>query len=343
MHTRISSTALMVGAFATCFQFPVSGTATAGLGADGKVADPREWAASVRWENDLFGGTDRFYTDGVALGVTHTGPSWVDPLVDWLPWGEGRRTVGYDLTQAMLTPADTSRPVPDLTDRPYAGILSFGISLHVAGSNSCHGLRLVAGVVGPWSFAEETQREVHRLVGSGLPEGWSHQLKNEPLLDLAYEYRHRFRMAGRREAWLLEVLPAAGGAVGNALTQLQLGGLVRFGYNVPDDFGVALVRGFGQMPPPKRGQLSEKSSDWGFSLYCGGFGNLVLQDITLDGNLWHDGPGVDKRLLVPAGGLGMSVGNRRFLAAFTYVFWGEEFNGQKEHSEFGAIALSYFF
>ncbi len=343
MHTRISSTALIVGAFATCVQFSVSGTAAAGLGSDDRVVDPREWAASVRWENDLFGGTDRFYTDGVALGVTHTGPSWVDPLVDWLPWGEGRRTVGYDLTQAMLTPADTSRSVPDPTDRPYAGILSFGISLHVAGSNSCHGLRLVAGVVGPWSFAEETQREVHRLVGSGLPEGWSHQLKNEPLLDLAYEYRHRFRMAGRREAWLLEILPSAGGAVGNALTQLQLGGLVRFGYNVPDDFGVTLVRGLGQMPPPRRRQLSEKDADWGFSVYCGGFGNLVLQDITLDGNLWHDGPGVDKRPLVPAGGLGMSVGNRRFLAAFTYVFWGEEFNGQKEHSEFGAIALSYFF
>jgi len=55
---------------------------------------PREWSVSLRWENDTFGGTDRFYTDGVLLSLTHTGPSWMDPVADWLPWGEGRRTVG---------------------------------------------------------------------------------------------------------------------------------------------------------------------------------------------------------------------------------------------------------
>src|SRR5690348_16828120 len=59
-------------------------------------APKREWAATVRWENDAFGGTDKFYTDGVYLSVSHTGPSWMDPVANWLPWGEGRRTVGYD-------------------------------------------------------------------------------------------------------------------------------------------------------------------------------------------------------------------------------------------------------
>ena len=26
----------------------------------------REWALSVRWENDTFGGADKFYTDGIS-------------------------------------------------------------------------------------------------------------------------------------------------------------------------------------------------------------------------------------------------------------------------------------
>jgi hypothetical protein len=179
----------------------------------------RQWSASVRWENDTFGGTDRFYTDGVALGITHTRPSWIDPLADWLPWGEGRRTVGYDVTQAILTPADTTRSVPDPNDRPYAGILAVGISLHVERSNSYHGLRFLTGVVGPWSLAEETQREVHRLIGSGQPQGWSYQLENEPILNLVYEYRHKFRLAGHRDGWSADALPSVGGMLGNVFTQ----------------------------------------------------------------------------------------------------------------------------
>jgi hypothetical protein len=67
--------------------------------AEGQSAPKRQWIASLRWENDTFGGTDRFYTDGVALGISHTGPSWMDPVADWLPWGQERRTVTYDVAQ----------------------------------------------------------------------------------------------------------------------------------------------------------------------------------------------------------------------------------------------------
>ena len=91
----------------------------------------REWAAGFRFENDAFAGTDKWYTDGWSLGVSHSGPSWMDPVADWLPWGEGRRTVGYDMAQAMFTPADKERNPPDPNDRPYAGILGFGLTLHV--------------------------------------------------------------------------------------------------------------------------------------------------------------------------------------------------------------------
>src|SRR5688572_3134791 len=52
--------------------------------------------------------------------------------------------------------------------------------------------------------------------------------------------------------------------------------------------------------------------------------------------------GVDKKLFVPAAGVGMNVGNRHFLASFAYVFWGKEFKGQENYSKFGAVTLSYF-
>jgi lipid A 3-O-deacylase len=309
---------------------------------DFRGAPEREWAASIRWENDKAGGTDRFYTDGVSLAVSHTGPSWMDSVADWLPWGEGRRTVGYELAQAMFTPNDTEASVPDPDDRPYAGVLSTSLTLHVERENSYHGLKFLAGVVGPWSLAEETQREVHRLVGVDQSQGWDYQLENEPIFNLAYEYRHKFQLTGDPERWSVQALPLAGGWLGNLLIQGQVGGIVRCGYNMPDDFGPTLVRGMGHMPPPRRDARCQ-SSDWGYSVYAGSVANLVLRDITLDGNTFEDSPSVDKKLLVPAAGVGMSVGNQRFQASFSYIFWGKEFEGQDQYSKFGSLSFRYFF
>lgn len=306
-------------------------------------APKREWAASVHWENDTFGGTDRFYTDGISLNISHTGPSWMDPFADWLPWGEGRRTVGYEVTQGMFTPEDTTRSALNPNDRPYAGILTVGLTLHVEKDHSYHGLKLVTGVVGSWSLAEETQNAVHDVIGNERAEGWHHQLENEPIINLAYEYRHKFHLTGDRKRWSAQAFPLAGGWLGNMLVQGQAGGLLRFGYNVPDDFGPTLVRGMGHMPPPRRDAKSPSESDWGFSVYGGSVVNLVLRDLTLDGNTFEDSPTVDKKSLVPMAGVGVSVGNRRFQTSFAYIFWGKEFEGQQDHSKFGSLSLSYYF
>lgn len=326
-----------LGVFSPSGAFASDGAGTTNL----LSAPSREWAVSVRWENDTFGGTDRFYTDGVALGVSHTGPSWMDPVADWLPWGEGRRTVSYEVAQGMFTPDDTARSVPDPNDRPYAGVLAFGLTLHVVRSNSYHGLKFVTGVVGPASLAKETQDTVHDLIGDGKSQGWDYQLHNEPIFNLAYEYRHKFQLTGDRERWSVEALPLAGGWLGNMLTQGEVGGLLRAGYNMPDDFGPSLVRGIGGVPPRNTGSSSK--SGWGFSVYGGAFGNFVLRDVTLDGNTWQDSPSVDRKFFVPATGIGMSVGNRRIQASFSYVFWGKEFEGQQDSSEFGSLSVSYLF
>ncbi len=305
----------------------------------------QQWSISLRWENDKFGGTDRFYTDGLSLSVAHTGPSWLDSVADWLPWGEGRRTVGYDLSQIMITPEDISLTVPDPNDRPYAGILSLGLTLHVERRNSYHGFKVITGVVGPWSLAGEAQRSVHRLGGWVQPNGWDYQLENEPILNLFYEYRHRFRLAGSRSrhGWTLEALPIAGAWLGNVLTEGQVGGLVRAGYDIPNDFGATLVRGMGHLPPPSQREYEEGKSDWGFAVYAGALCGLVLRDITLDGNTFVDGPSVERIPIVPMAGVGASVGNRRFQTSFSYIYWGDEFEAQREPSKFGSVTFCYFF
>ena len=332
----------LVGAFGAAVQSGALGSDSA-VATDLSNAPKREWAVSVRWENDTFGGTDQFYTDGIALGISHTGPSWLDPLADWLPWGEGRRTVGYDVAQGMFTPSDKDLNPPDPKDRPYAGILAFGLTLHVEKEASYHGLKFVTGVVGPSSQAKETQDLVHDLIGHSRSQGWDYQLENEPIFNFAYEYRHKFQLTGQREGWSAEALPLAGGWLGNMLTQGEVGGLLRAGYNMPDDFGPSLVRGMGFMPPPRNTGPSAAEAGWGFSVYGGAFGNFVLRDTTLDGNTWEDSPSVDKKFFVPAAGVGMSVGNRRIQVSFSYVFWGKEFEGQQDYSKFGSLSIGYLF
>lgn len=61
------------------------------------------------------------------------------------------------------------------------------------------------------------------LQGGRQSQGWDYQLKNEPILNLAYEYRHKFRLAGRPNGWAIEAIPGAGGWLGNFLTQGQVG------------------------------------------------------------------------------------------------------------------------
>ena len=146
--------------------------------------------------------------------------------------------------------------------------------------------------------------------------------------------------------WILvfgEAIPAVALALGNLLTYVQLGGQVRVGYKIPQDFGTTFLRGMSELPPPRP---SEGSSAWeslGVYLHGGIGGSLVLHDLTLDGNTFKDSPSVDKRFAVPIAGGGIGIGNRRFLATFSYSVLGKEFEGQRTAAKFGALTVSYFF
>jgi hypothetical protein len=304
----------------------------------------RTWAVSLRLENDTFADSDHFYTNGLGVALSHTGPSWADPLFNLLPWRSGRRTVSYTVNQAMFTPDDTDRAIPAPTDRPYAGMLTFALGLDADQPNRYDGLRLVLGVVGPLSGAEDVQRWWHHVIGDKVPQGWAAQLDNEPVFNLFYEHRRRFRLVGSAEGWGAEVIPVGSVALGNLLVQGHLAGIVRLGYRMPQDFGPTLLRGMNQLPPRRPtsgGETGLKSL--GVAL-LGGIGvNLVLRDLTLDGNTFKDSPSVDKRWYVPGAMVGVEIGNRDFLATFQYVFLGKEFEGQRNASEFGALTVSFFF
>jgi len=317
----------------------VIGTETALMDA---AAQSQEWSAALRWENDTLAGSDRYYTHGMALTVAGTGKGWVDPLADWV-WGEeSRRTVAYELGQLMYTPLDTDSAIPDPNDRPYAGLLYGAVSLHLERDHYYHGLKVMIGVVGPGSGAENTQDLAHELITSDRDQGWNSQLHNEPIFNLIYEHRRKYLLYGEDSGWVAEALPYANAMVGNYLTQGQVGTQFRVGRGIPDDFGTSLLRGMGFLPPPRWTNRDERAG-LGYWFHAGVSGLLVLQNITLDGNTGQSSPEVDRRGFVPMAEIGAGLGNRRLQASLSYVFLGKKFDGQAQDSLFAALNVSYFF
>ncbi len=298
------------------------------------------WSFTARVENDSPVNTDRYYTNGVSLSfarcIEDGDALW--PAVLRLPGlnRPGLLAAGFDVGQIMVTPADATRAEPDPRDRPYAGLLYFSASWQRLAGDHYAALKLITGVVGPESFAEQTQKAVHRLVGSPLPRGWDRQLRTEPILNAVYERRWRLRTWGRATRWNGDGLVVGGAALGNVLTQAYAQLQVRAGWRTPSDFGTSLIRGIGALPPARDDAL------WGAHVFAAVGGFAVARNLTLDGNSFRSGPSVERRPFVPTGELGLVVRSRRWQLTGSWITWGREFDTQPRRAEFATLTVTVF-
>jgi hypothetical protein len=275
------------------------------------------------------------------MALTRTGKGLLGGVWDLGGSAEGKRFATYEVTQLQFTPVNLDADDPPLTDRPYAGVLYLGISTHLQREESLHSFKLMAGVAGPASGAEGLQRFTHRVLGYHLPHGWNTQINNEPIVNLLYEYRHRFPLTARDATIGLELIPMAGAFLGNYLIQGEAEVQCRLGYHLPDDFGSTVLRGISYLPFPQDETTTHHA--WGFYAFAGGSANLVGWNLTLDGSTFSQSRNVDKRPVLPAAEFGASLWTRWFQATFSYVLWGKEFYGQEIREDYGSILLSCFF
>jgi len=323
----------------------------------GEPAIPTERARSapvftLYFENDVFSGTDQHYTNGLKLSwlsadlVDWGEPGWRRTLVGALPFVNrpgGQKNFGFAVGQSIYTPRNIETPAPDPTDRPYAGWLYLELAFVSKTPDVCDTVSVQAGVVGPYSFAEETQRKVHQWIGSPRPLGWSHQLRNEVGINIIYE--RRWRLYGRALSQTIgfDLVPHAGVSMGNVQSYANGGGTIRFGINLPSDFGVQLARAGSVGGTPTDDLDPRVSAHRNFSLFVFGAadGRAVARDIFLDGNTFHDSPSVDKEPFVAdlSAGIGLIVGAWQF--TFTQARRTREFKAQTEpHNDFGFVTIS---
>lgn len=315
-------------------------------------------AATLIWyfENDLFGGTDQFYTNAVQMTLISPDlvrwaddkrlPDALDTLVEMLPFAgqDGvLYNVGLSLGQHIYTPSDIQATALLDDDRPYAGFLYGAAGFHAKRQNTLDSIIVTLGLVGPAALGEEAQNGVHSVRNIPTAKGWDNQLNTEPALMITWERAIRWNSDGPHAGWDWDVISHTGLTAGNVMTFANIGGEVRLGWNLPSDFGTSLIRPGGGVGGPTSDDDPRLNGGFGVYVFAGVDGRAVARNIFLDGNTFEQSHSVTKKTLVADinGGIACVIGNWRL--SYTHVYRTEEFTQQKRGQNFGSVQVALTF
>lgn len=302
---------------------------------------------SLTSENDIFGGTDRNYSNGLRLErvrpANEITPAlcWVANRIPFLDLNRTELRQGFALSHAIFTPEDITVQTPDPKDRPYAA-WAYGSATVVATTKLNPDemiqdvLLLNLGIVGPSAGGEFVQDNWHNIIEVARPKGWDSQLKDEVGIEITAQRMRQY--AGFDLPLGLETDYALHGGVtlGNVRTYGALGGMARIGWDLGSDFGPPRIR-----PALAGAGVFEPGQPFGGYIFAGLEGRAVARDMFLDGNLFRDGARVtDRRDLVADAQFGIALHQGDVQVAFTYVHRTEEFVAQSGPQRFGAVSIS---
>ncbi len=313
--------------------------------ATASAADPlppdNQASVSFTLENDLFSGTDRYYTNGFTFAwrsSSYDPPSWLEALTGrgspFFPEG-GTARWGLAFGQKIFTPTDTQRRNPDPLDRPYAGWLYGALSLTSYTDRQYGGLELQLGVVGPSALGEQVQNNVHDFMNIDRALGWDFQLKDEPGLNLLAYRMWRQNWATGRDGLSVGIVPNVAVSLGNVQTYASAGMLLRFGNALEVDFGPPRIR-----PAIAGSAFYRPDRRWGWYVFAGAEGRVVGRDIFIEGNTWRESRGQDLEPVVgdaSAGAVFVTPWARLTLA---YTARSREFTTQRETAQFGSASIT---
>jgi len=310
---------------------------------------------SFYMENDIVAGTDEQYTGGIKLTWSRYGlpkfpedawlHSWLYPVVNRLGFEntpESEKALTFSVGQKVYTPKDIQETSLIRDDRPYAGITYIQIGFHRKIETRMHTLGFCTGIVGPHSYAEALQSGAHDLLKNKEPKGWDHQLEDELVLCMIYDYKWKLFASNLNAGAGGDVIFNTGGSIGNVRTFYNIGIMTRYGWNVPNDYGNFPIQAATCFNAElKQSVCSAQKKRFGAHLFLSVGSQLVLHDIFLDGNTFRDSHSVDKKPIVGVfmGGIGLVYG--KIKTVFAYVAKTKSFETQKDTQVYGSINISY--
>lgn len=312
---------------------------------------------SLQIENDIFARTDQDYTNGLRLTWVSLDlaanradsrlPGWLYYLGKISPFlrSGSQKRISIFFGQNIYTPADIEKSGLIEDDRPYAGLAYVGVGVHSRDIRSMDALEFELGIVGPHSFAEQTQKFVHGLFNFTHPNGWDNQLHDELAMEALFEHRRKLLYSVARPGFGYDLLSHLGVGLGNIYIGSGAGIEARCGLNLPDDFGTFHFR-----PNNKSGIVSTAGKQetplspqnrFGIYFLLGIKGEAVLRDIFLDGNAFGHSHSVEKRNLIANAVAGITVASGRFRISYKYIYSTKRFKTQKRDQIYGQINLSF--
>jgi lipid A 3-O-deacylase len=304
---------------------------------------PERRSVLFRWENDSFGfltggSTDENYTNGLRLDVGSPGDhAWARAVERLycrtsLCGDESGRTrvVSYGFTHQFYTPARIDI-ISRRQDRAYAGVMFASATLRLnEGSNTQHVLEGQLGILGQAAGAHYIQSRWHQLIGYDVqPVGWHNQLRNEPIANVHYTYNRRFTLGSGERA---DVIISPGFALGTLTTYPAAGATVRLGRN---------LTGFPVTPIDTFAVDGSRRPKVEMYLLAGADTRYVLNNATLDGGFFRDGPSVTRKNLVHDLRVGASMRLRSFRVTYTIVQRSAEYTERRSDQRIHSLAIGF--
>ncbi len=278
-------------------------------------------------ENDSFGSSDQYYTNGIKIGGgvpadrvmgLFTRPP--NALLDAISDGASNH-FGLFIGQNLYTPRDISIAAPQPNDRPWAAWAYIGAVAQSVKDDRLHTVEFDLGFVGPPALGKQVQTFWHEhIVDAPEPNGWGNQIRSEPGFLLAYLHKRRY---GDNTG--VQFVPHIGASLGTIMTFARIGGIVRVGRNMTG-FGPDGIEPGGAMLKNARQEhdgRARQSYEW--FVFAGVDGRAIAHNIFLDGSLFRDGPSVQSRSMVYDITAGVSARIDKVRMSLTRIKRSEEF------------------
>jgi len=279
-------------------------------------------------ENDSFGRTDQYYTNGIKIGggveASKVSAFLALPPISVLKViTEGAANhLGLFVGQNIYTPRDITVSAPQPLDRPWAAWLYLGAVAQSVKEDRLHTVEFDLGMVGPPAMGRQVQTFWHKdIVDAPEPKGWANQIRSEPGFLVSYLHKRSF---GNRSG--VQLVLHMGASIGTIMTFARAGGVVRFGQNMTG-FGPDGIEPGGAMLKNARQQHAGGARDpYEWFIFSGIDARLVGHNIFLDGSLFRDGPSVSHRPAVYDMLAGVSARIDKFRLSITRVRRSAEFS-----------------
>ncbi|MFZ3230368.1 MAG: lipid A deacylase LpxR family protein [Pseudobdellovibrio sp.] len=293
-------------------------------------------------------GSDQAYTNGFKFSYSYSEnqvPEWANATVKKYDYFKSelnhtKINFGLALAQQIYSPANTGTNefIPD--DRRYAAWTYLGFSSQIKTLVHANLIELDIGLVGPSAYGEQVQNTFHKQIKSSLANGWVHQLSDEPTLQLSYQQKLKFFEISNKSGKYFDAIPYYGLGLGNVHIGSHLGGLLRLGISLPDDFGPSRLSasdGESFVAPKTYTESFLKN----IYIFTGFRGNAVAHDIFLDGNTFRPNRTVHKKVFTLENEFGVGFQYDHWNIVWRFVSRTPEFEERQKYNSFASVNIMY--